>query len=545
MNRNNKTAVSIQRIVFTIRANEIIYWLRRIPLIKQWIPADLYQQATGKRVVYYIGRVFSIIKMIIIRIFLATLLWFAANALSQTSWLIQWFPTSGQDTLMFSFFIVVLVWSWLFDNGMKILTDVPFKWTYINQFKGSHYRYYQYLLKESLFIRLLKGIAFAVVSYLIHPNIMMAVFFVIPTLVFLSYEGMNIKICQSNHRSLYNFFAMVIQALLLIVMGVLKFSFNSIVMITVVLYLLGTFNFYRQYRQLDETKVFQINRYLKNDLKLSSTKSQETKDLLLKESRIDDDANGKSGQRIVQSKSGFQMLNAIFYQRHRRIWYKRLRWTVLGVAAVMGIITLVLLGYRILAPNQFQAMSRSSVDELLSIFKLFVIVIGVFNFTEKIVKAFFLNCDSSLLHYGFYRRKEIVWKQYLSRIGTLAGLNLIPVTLMSIFLVLYSIIGLYPLETPLLWFIIDLHLISMMITVYNLTLYYLLQPYTESMEIKSPLYSVLSAVLYFVIYQAPQSVFDYVAANSIVLAIALAVLIVLSVVLVYFFGEKTYKLRKG
>jgi len=228
--------------------------------------------------------------------------------------------------------------------------------------------------------------------------------------------------------------------------------------------------------------------------------------------------------------SGYARLNALFFQRHRRIVRKPLmiRLAILGTAAAIASALLLAIG----SPENWT---------LHTLLPFLPFVFYSFALGERLCRALFYNCDMPLMRYSFYR--EAAAKHFGSRLLRLASLNLLLGLACGAALTIVAAAASWPLTAeqllPLWLAIIGL---SILMSVHHLLLYYLLQPYTTEMNAKNPLFYllnvVMSAACWITLVLKPQP--QMIAAGVLVLA---ALYLLAGLMLVHKLGPKTFRLK--
>lgn len=170
------------------------------------------------------------------------------------------------------------------------------------------------------------------------------------------------------------------------------------------------------------------------------------------------------------------------------------------------------------------------------VFILYFISIG-----EKATKAYFFNCDHSLLKFKFYTDPKIILDNFKCRLKTIILLNLIPAICialcLSVILILTkgNIIDFIPVFISIL-------AISCLFSVHYLFLYYFTQPYTSQLTIKSPIYSALSFIIWIFAYGCLQ-----VKTASLLFTLSIIALTILytlvALFLVYKYAPKNFRLK--
>ncbi|MFI3083013.1 hypothetical protein [Streptococcus sp. 2022WUSS135] len=187
--------------------------------------------------------------------------------------------------------------------------------------------------------------------------------------------------------------------------------------------------------------------------------------------------------------SGMTYLNALLFDRYKKILYKKVRNWVLAV----GVILAALEGIRyFLEPFSFTEAY------LLQFLPLSFMIMYVASSGKVVAQMVFVNCDISMLHYPFYREAKTIIAGFNYRFLQTCKLNLIFAT--SLFLAI-MVLGrfAFSLETILLTALLLLSLTALF-SFHDLFIYYILQPFTNDMDVVNPVYKFLSGALYWVAY---------------------------------------------
>ncbi len=264
-----------------------------------------------------------------------------------------------------------------------------------------------------------------------------------------------------------------------------------------------------------------------NKLKMKTKKEATMKKAFSKQISVD--------QSFESKKQGYGYFNDIFVNRHKKLLVSTSRIIaavilVLGIAVIVGMFIKeeVKVGIQYLILNSTTALP----------FVLYFINRG-----QYVTQTMFMNCDSSLLHYNFYREPKTILAIFTERLKSLIGINMLPTATIAILLpVLLFLSGgtqelwLYPV---LAFMVVAL---SVFFSVHYLVLYYLLQPFTKELKMKSPVYSVITFLTYFICYfilddPIPTQIF------ALVVIVFSVVYVPISMILVYKIASKTFKLR--
>ena len=187
---------------------------------------------------------------------------------------------------------------------------------------------------------------------------------------------------------------------------------------------------------------------------------------------------------------------------------------------------------------------KSKTNEILMVYlPYFVFIMYCINRSSSVTQAMFMNCDHSMLTYRIYRTPKVILGIFKERLKTLIKINLLPAVLMGggLALLLYLSGG---TDNPLNYVILFVSIIAMSVffSVHYLVMYYLLQPYNVSTEMKSSTYKVVQGLTYIVCWymiQIQMPIFSFGIA-TIVFCIAYCLI---SLFLAYKYAPKTFKLR--
>ena len=187
--------------------------------------------------------------------------------------------------------------------------------------------------------------------------------------------------------------------------------------------------------------------------------------------------------------SGMTYLNALLFDRYKKILYKKVRNWVLSLVVIL--VALEALRYY-LGPFELT-------DAILLRFLPFSFMIMYIASSGKVVaQMVFVNCDISMLHYPFYREAKTIIAGFNYRFWQICKLNLIFAC--SLFLTI-MVLGrfAFSMETILLTALLLISLTALF-SFHDLFIYYILQPFTKDMEVINPVYKFLSGALYWVAY---------------------------------------------
>ena len=194
---------------------------------------------------------------------------------------------------------------------------------------------------------------------------------------------------------------------------------------------------------------------------------------------------------------------------------------------------------RISSPELAAALSRN----LTAMLPSFVFIMYSITVADKSCRAMFYNCDKDLLRYAWYRKPKVILRSFgirLRRVALYNGLVAGALCLAAAGFCLISGTGIFTADLAL--FCAALLLLSLLFTAHHLCLYYIFQPYSESLKTKNPLFSGIHAAMYLLCFACLQievggSFFTAVLLGFTVLYIAAAL------VLVYFRAPRSFRIK--
>lgn len=244
----------------------------------------------------------------------------------------------------------------------------------------------------------------------------------------------------------------------------------------------------------------------------------------------------------TSDKEGYKYFHELFVKRHKKILWGRSK--ILTIALLTGA---VLLPVSTLVISLFGQVPE--IDNMMKVISVLPIFMYLINTGEVCANAMFINCDGAMLTYNYYRTPEVVRGIFIERLKTIVKLNLMPATILSIILCEANFFfGLKQDYRVYCVFVIMTLSLSIFFSVHRLVIYYLLQPYTEEMEKKSAPYSIINFMTYFVSYQLPNVIPEnvsniewFVAGAVIVFTI---VYVIVAINLAYRLAPRTFKIAK-
>ncbi|HEL2314628.1 TPA: hypothetical protein TZM57_000225 [Streptococcus suis] len=187
--------------------------------------------------------------------------------------------------------------------------------------------------------------------------------------------------------------------------------------------------------------------------------------------------------------SGMTYLNALLFDRYKKVLYKKVRNWVLSLVVIL--VALEAFRYYL---EPFELTDAV----LLRCLPFSFMIMYIASSGKVVAQMVFVNCDISMLHYPFYREAKTIIAGFNYRFWQTCKLNLIfASSLFAVILVLGRFA--FSLETLLLTALLLLSLTALF-SFHDLFIYYILQPFTKDMDVSNPFYKFLSGALYWVAY---------------------------------------------
>lgn len=274
---------------------------------------------------------------------------------------------------------------------------------------------------------------------------------------------------------------------------------------------------------------------------------------------------------VKGDKKGFEYLNALFVRRHRTMLVLK---AVVFTIVVLLIIALVLFEFIYGYARRFGADNTLSMlfNNLINFFTghgyadalhpfdenaatlffrdcaskqllLMIIPLSIADISFKSTQAMYINCDNSLMTFSFFKQREKIIRLFDIRLKQLIRINIWPALACGLFavLILFNTGGQdYPFQY-LLTVLVPV-LISVINSMTWLTLYYLFQPFTTTVNVKGGAYRVTRIILTFITI-----IICWITLNTAILVCVLTVFTLVYVAvlraLVKKYAPKTWKVK--
>lgn len=220
----------------------------------------------------------------------------------------------------------------------------------------------------------------------------------------------------------------------------------------------------------------------------------------------DDLKEKEIGKHIFEEKEGYEYLNAIFFERHKKIFSRprKLKTVISFIIMAASIVGLIVFKAGSTA-KEFNSFANDMWNAMDRVMTIFVFLMYCITSGRSITRALFYNCDHSLMKYGYYRRPYAILKNFRIRLRFMLKSELLMVVVLCVgFVIDTIIIGKADQWVKLLSIIACIVLLSIFYSVVYLCMYYIFQPYTEGGKETGVGYSVCKGVIYVASYSCLQ-----------------------------------------
>ena len=511
----------------TYRTNSIIYSIKQFPIIRKILPDSLYQNRGLK----LFANILSIIWEII-NIFLGKLIYIAVMIFMALSW----YKTNPADTFIHLFLFLTFAGGVLNTYMLNPTKDKYYAIVLMNmnarEYGLSNY-YYQLIklvigfLPFTILFGWVTGVPLWI--QIILPFLVMAVKLMVMNALIGRFEKTK-KIANENlpTKIVWSFVGICLLfayglPFIGITINPTIFLFVFLIMMLLGLYSLIKIHHFKDYRKMYKQILTQSNVYRQEN----TNTTQMMKENSLKQIELD--------TKYTSNKTGFAYFHDLFVKRHKKILTEAVK-----KQSVVIILIMIAMTIGITMNENFKTKTNQT---LLVFLPYFVFIMYLINRSSSVTSAMFMNCDHSMLTYRIYRTPKVILGIFKERLKTLITINLMPAILIGggLALLLYLSGG---TDNPFNYAILFVSIIAMSIffSVHYLVMYYLLQPYNVSTEIKSSTYKAVQAFTYIVCWYMIQirlPIFGFGIA-TIVFCIAYSLI---SLFLAYKYAPKTFKLR--
>lgn len=495
-----RTFINSFKVSFAEGANQFIYFLKRIPLIGRKIPEKLYKKTNAKLTIGIISQILGLFGGFFRKAFYIGIMAILPAYLISDSLI--------KDTtkLVPIFFHIFAALSLILGPLMKSTIINKYDKQAFNMITLMRANAREYYISNIIFVNLKDFVHFVIPMLIVGAIIgftpLKALTFILE-LIALRFIGecLHIQIYTKTksaltEKNIYMTIVILGGILFAYLMPVLKLTvdfqkvlFNTYAAIFIICVGAAAFMYvfnYKNYTAIAKKLLTKDNLFkfgsIQTDMKFGDVKIDEKK-----MSKEDLDS------RSFNKKEGYEYLNALFFKRHRRIMVTPIRNRLI----IIGLIFLICMYFVIFMPeNRNDIVSQIQKSTALLVFLMYLMSTG-----ERICKAMFYNCDMSLLRYTYYRESKVIISNFTSRLKRVVMLNIIPAAALCLALIIITAAAGYSSRLiAMIPVFLCILCLACFFSIHHLFMYYVIQPYTAELTVKSPLFKIINAVMYFACY---------------------------------------------
>ncbi|WP_024419353.1 hypothetical protein [Streptococcus suis] len=477
--------------------NGFFYYLRKLPLVGKSIPESIFKSYSFKSGLFLVLHIFSIPSR-----FLVKGLWLALNFYFASFWmnilaseeLTFWNILPGTWLLGFAIWMVFVGYAYRFGKGFE-----PFIAKSEREFMQNFGLSQSSFLKSQLFVEpIITSLSY--LPALLIFSILSGSWLYLPlgllTIPAGSFTGQALNRALFNRgilarRNSWQFWVILGTGLaaiasLILFRNHLSPIFLLPVLVCQVFLIWFGYGYLKQQTNHLDYLYYCMDQSLQMDKKIFElTKGNEyTRQGLQMQAKL----NVETGKDLSHQ-SGMTYLNALLFDRYKKVLYKKVRGWVLSLVVIL--VALEAFRYYL---EPFELTDAV----LLRCLPFSFMIMYVASSGKVVAQMVFVNCDISMLHYPFYREAKTIIAGFNYRFLQTFKLNLI--FAFSLFLAIMALGRFaFSLETILLTALLLISLTALF-SFHDLFIYYILQPFTKDMEVVNPVYKFLSGALYWVAY---------------------------------------------
>lgn len=482
--------------------NGLIYFLGRLPIVGNSIPTTMLYREYGLK------QVIAIIQLVV-----STLLMFILQAIPfALSYLVAKGVNHFLDSHVSVFFVWFIAFNVIWTCIGKIFPSLTKQEVqFIVNFRVSKEQY----IKRTNLLTILKDLIFILPSLLVigflEKNIMLYVLIGLFSQLAMSliWLVVDLHLTLMKHRLIiklalisvwtlsilgFSYLLILNQELHLIEKLTINWmsAFIWLILWFPFLYLYVHFKRYESYsQQMFKSSEIMIN-YGVTDKKEQQQKQYLGEGTKMKLSKTSDDTK-------FEKLKGSNYLNALLFSRFKSSLRKQL---LIRIGIVSAVMLTMILG-SVVVPIRISASRLEQV--LFNFIPGMFFILFLLSFGKRVVQTVFVNCDSSMLSYPFYREPKAIIKGFFYRFLKIFYYNgLISLTI-YLWLNIFNLVNNRPLSIQFLLLVLFVMLsLSILFSFHELFIYYILQPFTSDFEVKNPVYKFVDWLFYMLAYVSLQ-----------------------------------------
>ena len=501
--------------------NSFIYTLKNTPIFKDLFVGDsLYKSKKAKAIIRVLGLVLSCIRILFFKLLYIAVIYALCYYLK---------PKSVVNTFVYVYTLLTILGMFINNKLLSVSTKKYFSIVLFNMDAKEY-------LKSDLFLDIVPSFIVNLVGIGALVGIKFSLLLASLTLlVRIVGEGINIYYYKkynsllASNLKLYWILVLIVFGLCSLSMIGVYISYNTLLTITLIFIPLSVLSFY-YINKVNDYKLIYKKLNTINKVMIGDSKNYDRQNIVAvkdKDKYIDN--------KKIEGKKGYNLFNTIFFERHKEILLRSAK--NFSIAIFLLVVVCI-----VLISNDIKF--KDSVNYfILNRLSWAVLIMYFINRGSILTQAMFYNCDHSMLTFNFYRDPKVILNLFRKRLITIVKVNLLPAIVMSVgLIVLLFLTGgsnniINYISIPI--FVLSL---SVFFSVHYLVIYYLLQPYNKYMKMRSLTYTVVATLTYIFSYLLTKVVMSSLV-FSIVGVIATIIYVILSLLLVYKFAPRTFRIR--
>lgn len=231
-----------------------------------------------------------------------------------------------------------------------------------------------------------------------------------------------------------------------------------------------------------------INYLLSSMMKAGSASAFKEVEVKEEDVRLSESSRQKFGKL-----KGYAYINALFFARHKRQLLKPVFYRLaMAIILFAGVVIFTVL-------NREYAVKFS--ENLTVTLPYMVFLMYFMTVADKACRAMFYNCDKDMLHYAHYRQPRTLLKNFRIRLFKISLYDFIPAGAICLAAAAFCLICDTDILTlDMMLFCMAIMLLSVLFTAHHLCMYYIFQPYSESLQVKNPFFSIINTIMYMLCF---------------------------------------------
>ncbi|MCM1309134.1 MAG: hypothetical protein NC223_11090, partial [Butyrivibrio sp.] len=467
-----KTILRAGYATYASRGNRLIYIISRIPILGRLVKAGAYSPGKAQRAACVIAEIFHMLWQIV-----QTALYVAFFMLMPRYFFARYSAVGVNGFAIencFVYFTVILSCFCGSINNSGIFKVNKEGFVMLRELKCSPRDYFRMLILRKAVYEL---ISFWLVFSVFGMDVFRA-FYLTLTVVLSRFIGdaINILVFRSTRSTFASIKGASIAVMLVSILtayfvpyirGYVPNAYNLIFNTSWMLIILIVSSFFIYY-------IWNYNGYAKIASVLFTKKILDSREEIGEINPADDDYFEKNGAEIREKV--LEDANMGAYRYSNRIFFKRDRKFISRCVAVRALIVLLVFAAALIMVNK--GMEESVYKAVSYSMPVLVFAMYALSSSGQICRRMYYRCDVDLLKNGYYRRKDDITANFLIRLRYLIAIDSVPALMLSAaYAAIGALIGKEGSFVTVASVCAGIILLSCFFAVFNLSVYYMAQPY--------------------------------------------------------------------